>query len=222
MLPAVYLFTHFLPQSLSPSIGSHSDRWTLNKITDLSHNWFRLILHTVFFQVALRLPLCPGWSYAWDYSVQGGRRFGAGERESLWLNSGLLSDCFSCDWWKLAQLGTDIHSPIQSIERWLPLGHKSQLLLRHTAIGPSEGHFRSKWACVLVRREKEWMRGCVGRFHKWHCARTMAKGTPKLLDMANRLSFTIKSCREGQRTIPYYEFMWLVGDIILGMWTTQA
>lgn len=53
--------------------------------------------------------------------------------ENLWLNSGLLSDCFSGDGWELAQLGTDIHSPIQSIERWLPLGHKSQLLPRHTA-----------------------------------------------------------------------------------------
>ena len=57
----------------------------------------------------------------------------SGRSENLWLNSGLLSDCFSGDGWELARLGTDIHSPIQSIERWLPPGHKSQLLQRHTA-----------------------------------------------------------------------------------------
>lgn len=59
-------------------------------------------------------------------SVQGGRTL-AQATESLLLNSRIqiVSQFYSDDGWKPAQLGNDIHSPIQSVERWHPLGHKS-------------------------------------------------------------------------------------------------
>ena len=47
----------------------------------------------------------------------------------------------------------------------------------------------------------------TGSLHKWNCARTMAKGTPKLFDMPNKLPFTIQS-RRGQRTIQYYDLVY--------------
>lgn len=76
------------------------------------------------------------WSNVCNYSRRGRGRFLAGLWEPV-VELGLIVRLFfSGDGWELAQLGTDIHSPIQSTERWLPLGHKSQLPPRHSAVGP--------------------------------------------------------------------------------------
>lgn len=142
--------------------------------------------------------------------------------KNLWLNSGLLSDCFYGDGLELAQLGTDIHSPIQSIERWLPLGHKSQLLLRHTAIGPSEGHFRSKQACVPrgeteKEREKE-----SGRCGLAVCTNEIVHGQwqKALLNCSTCPTNFHLPFRVAEGSVPFSIMIWfigLAGDIILSM-----
>lgn len=74
-----------------------------------------------------------------------------------------------------ASLGTDIHSPVQSREGWLPLGHKSQLLLARGAICEAGD------GCACSARPEEGKGeqevSDLGRFSKnKNCARTMAKG----------------------------------------------
>lgn len=67
---------------------------------------------------------------------------------------------FPGDGWELARLGTDIHSLIQSIERWLPPGHKSQLLPRHGARALQRAiSGASKHVCSRGERASEGERG---------------------------------------------------------------
>lgn len=73
-----------------------------------------------------------------------------------------LSECFFDDGWDLAQLGTDIHSPIQSIERCLPPGYKSQLLLRHTAEAIQRAISEaSKHVCLEGKRKMRGLTACT-------------------------------------------------------------
>lgn len=153
-------------------------------------------------------------SNSWPYVVQ--------EIWSRWVRTcgwtqPLLSDCFSADEWELAQLGTDIHSPIQSIERWLPLGHKSQPRLRVKALQWAISG-ASKQACVCVRERERWMNW---QFAQMKLCKDNNKRPPKLFDMPNKLPFAIQSCRAGQCTIQYYyDFITIIaitGDIILRM-----
>lgn len=140
------------------------------------------------------------FSYAWHYFVQGRRDFGQAT-ENLCLNSAPLSDCFSGDGWELAQLGTDIHSPIQSIERWFPLGHKSQLL---PGLGAKALQRAISEASNRVRSRGERRRGAGWQFAQMKLCTDNSEMPPKLFDMPNRLPFTIHGCREEQRSIHCY------------------
>lgn len=122
------------------------------------HLW---IESRINFKVHRGMPLSAtgSWLYFWNCSngcsgyAKRSVADSCGARNLQWLNSALLSDCFSLDGWDLAQLGTDIQSPIQPIERWPPLGYKSQLLLRRTVKAiPRAISEASKILCV--RREK--------------------------------------------------------------------
>lgn len=138
-------------------------------------------------------------------SHAGWKGFGGSKQESLWLNSSLLSDCFPRDGRKPTQLWTDTHSPIQSIERCLPLGHKSQLLLRHTAIGPSWGPFREQASMCVCEVGKKRVRGrarrmCTGSFHK------MKQCTKDGKRQSRQTSFCHSELHE---RVTYHSVLWL-------------
>lgn len=136
--------------------------------------------------------------------MQGGGDFEQAS-ENLWLNSGLLSDCFSGDGLELAQLGTDIHSPIKPIERWLPPGHKSQLLQRHTAtVRPFRGPFQEQASLCACKARKERGRGVDWQFAQMKLCTDNGIGSPKLFNVPNKLLFTIQSCRRAA----YNSILW--------------
>lgn len=110
-----------------------------------------------------------------------------------------------------ASLGTDIHSPVQSREGWLPLGHKSQLLLARGAICEADD------GCACSARpggggKGEQEASDLGRFSQIKIVRGQWQRGNSKTCLYSKLRSGARS-HSGVMTW----FMLLVGDIIRGM-----